>query len=133
MNTYGLDIEKIRAEFPMLSRTVNGKPFIYLDSAATSHKPKVVLDRLYQFYAEEYGKPKEAHTFSKTASEAVEETRSKMAKMIGAAKPEEIIFTSGCTEGINVVANGFARTLLQKGDEILITAFEHHANIVPWH
>src|SRR3954447_4139335 len=94
MNTYGLDIEKIRAEFPMLSRTVNGKPLIYLDSAATSHKPKVVLDRLYQFYAEEYGKPKEAHTFSKTASEAVEETRSKMAKMIGAAKPEEIIFTA---------------------------------------
>jgi len=133
LKTYGLDIEKIRSDFPMLSQTVNGKPLIYLDSAATSHKPKVVLDRLYQFYSEEYGKPKEANRFSKTTTEAMEETRSKMAGMIGASKPEEIIFTTGCTEGINLVANGMARTLLKKGDEILITAFEHHANIVPWH
>ncbi len=131
--TFGLDIAKIRSDFPMLSQKVNGKPLIYLDTAASCPKPKVVLDRLYQFYAEEYGKPKEAHTYSKSATESMEETRSKMANQIGASKPEEIIFTSGCTEGINVVANGLARTMLQKGDEIVITAFEHHANIVPWH
>ena len=132
LNTYGLDIIKIRAEFPMLSQTVNGKPLIYLDSAASSHKPRGVLNKLLRFYSEEYGKPKEGGSFSTTASEQVEDTRSKMAKMIGAAKPEEIIFTRGCTEGINVVANGLAHTLLQKGGEILITAFEHHANILPW-
>jgi cysteine desulfurase/selenocysteine lyase len=132
MNTFGLDIEKIRSNFPMLSQKVNGKKLIYLDSAASSHKPQVVIDRLTKFYTEEYAKPKEADSFSKSASEALEETRSKMAKLIGAAKPEEIIFTKGCTEGINIVAHGFARTMLQKGDEILITAFEHHANIVPW-
>src|SRR4051812_34144534 len=101
MNTYGLDIEKIRSDFPMLSQKVNGKPLIYLDSAASSHKPKVVIDRLLKFHTEEYAKPKEAHSFSKNASELMEETRYKMAKLIGAKKPEEVIFTKGCTESIN--------------------------------
>lgn len=132
-NTHGLDIGKIRADFPMLSQLFNGKQLVYLDSAATSQKPKVVLDRLQQFYTTEYGKPKEVHTPSKITSEALEDTRSKVANMMGAEQPKEIIFTKGCTEGINIVANGFAKAILKPGDEIIISQLEHHANIVPWH
>ena len=130
--TFGLDIRKIREAFPMLKQTMNGKPLIYFDTAATCPKPLAVTDRLLQFYTEEYGKPKEEHTLSKQATEEMEKARKKMAGFIVAAKPEEIVFTRGCTEGINIVANGFARSLLKHGDEILITALEHHANIIPW-
>ena len=132
INTYGLDIEKIRSDFPMLSQRVNGKQLIYFDSAATSQKPKAVIDRLVEFYTKEYGKPKEAHSLSQSATEMVEEAREKVAKLMKAASPKEIIFTKGCTEAINVVAHGFARAILKAGDEIIITQLEHHANIVPW-
>jgi len=132
INTYGLDIEKIRSDFPMLSQQVNGKQLIYLDSAATSQKPKAVIDRLVEFYTKEYGKPKEEHSLSKSATEMVEEAREKVAKLMKAATQKEIIFTKGCTEAINVVANGFARAILKAGDEIIISQLEHHANIVPW-
>lgn len=132
MDTAGLDIEKIRSDFPMLSQKVNGKSLIYLDSAATSQKPQAVLDCLLQFYSEEYGTPGHGKSFSQASADAFETTRLKMAKMIGAKKPEEVVFTKGCTEGINIVANGLARTILKRDDEILITAFEHYANIVPW-
>jgi cysteine desulfurase/selenocysteine lyase len=128
----GLNIQAIRDEFPMLKTEINGKPLIYLDSAATSHKPKRVLDRLYQFYTEEYAKPKEAHTLSQHATELMEESRKKMARFLNARSEKEVVFNRGCTEGINMVAGGFERGLLKKGDEILITALEHHANIVPW-
>lgn len=131
-NTHGLDIKKIRADFPMLTQQLNGKPLIYFDSAATTHKPRVVIERLQQYYSEEYGKPKEAHSLSKTTTEEMEDSRSKVASMINAEQSKEIIFTKGCTESINIVANGFARALLQPGDEIIISQLEHHANIVPW-
>ncbi|MDB5230388.1 MAG: csdB [Chitinophagaceae bacterium] len=128
----GLDISKIRTEFPMLQKKINGKPIIYLDSAATGQKPKRVIDRLYQFYMTEYGKPKESHTLGRHATEEVENTRKKVAAFLGAGSEKEIVFSRGCTESINMVAGGFERGLLNTGDEILITALEHHANIVPW-
>src|SRR3954464_2778533 len=125
-NTSGLDIEKIRADFPMLTQKLNGKQLVYFDSAATSQKPRVVLDRLHKFYTIEYGKPKEVHTPSKITSEALEDTRSKVANMMNAEQAKEIIFTKGCTEGINIVANGFAKAILRQGDEIIISQLEHH-------
>jgi cysteine desulfurase/selenocysteine lyase len=128
----GLNIEKIRASFPMLSATVNGKPLIYFDSAATTHKPAVVLEALRRFYGEAYGKPQEAHHFAKKATEALEQTRKKIANFLGAPSEKEIIFTRGCTEAINLVSDGFAKSMLKKDDEIVITEMEHHANIVPW-
>jgi cysteine desulfurase/selenocysteine lyase len=131
-NTHGLDIQNIRLDFPMLQQKINGKPLIYMDSAATSHKPKIVIDRLQQFYLADYAKPKEAHRFSVSATEAMENTRAKVARMMGAKKSKEIIFTRGCTEGINIVAHGFALSLLKPDDEIIISELEHHANIVPW-
>jgi cysteine desulfurase/selenocysteine lyase len=130
-NTHGLDIQKIRLNFPMLQQKVNGKPLIYMDSAATSHKPKIVIDRLQQFYLEEYAKPQEAHKLSVGATDALEDARSKAATLMG-ARTREIIFTRGCTEGINIVTHGFALALLKPDDEIIISELEHHANIVPW-
>jgi cysteine desulfurase/selenocysteine lyase len=127
-----LDIKKIRADFPMLQKVINGKQLIYLDSAATGQKPEVVMKRLYQYYTEEYAKPKEAHTLSQQTTQEIEDVRSKVASFIGAESGEEIIFSRGCTESINMVAGGFGRSLLKEGDEIVITQLEHHANIVPW-
>jgi len=126
------NVDKLRQEFPMLGKKVNRKPFIYFDNAATSHKPQSVLQRLQQFYMGEYGKPKESHELGKMATESVEEARSKIANFIGAGSEKSIVFTRGCTESINIVAGGFAREILKKRDEILITALEHHANIIPW-
>ena len=132
INDQALDIQQIRDEFPMLQYRLNGKQLIYFDSAATSHKPKRVMDRLQQFYLQEYAKPKESHTLSQKATEELEAVRKKMAAFIGAKSEKEIIFSRGCTESINMVAGGFERGLLKEGDEVLITALEHHANIVPW-
>lgn len=128
----GLDILKIRTEFPMLHKTINGKQIIYLDSAATSQKPKGVMDKLYQFYLEEYAKPNESHSLSQKATQELDDARKKMADFLGAKSDKEIVFSRGCTESINMVAGGFERGLLKEGDEVLITALEHHANIVPW-
>lgn len=127
-----LDILKIRDAFPMLQKMINGKQIIYLDSAATTQKPKRVMDRLYQFYTEEYAKPNESHSLSQQATKELDEARKKMAAFIGAKSEKEIVFSRGCTESINMVAGGFERGLLKEGDEVLITALEHHANIVPW-
>ncbi|WP_255478786.1 aminotransferase class V-fold PLP-dependent enzyme [Rufibacter sp. XAAS-G3-1] len=126
------DVQRVRQDFPMLQQKLNGKPFIYLDSAASGQKPQVLIDRLSDFYANEYGKPNEQHTDSKNATEMLEETRQKVADLIKAKDSKEIVFVRGCTEAINVVASGFARGLLQEGDEIITTLMEHHANIVPW-
>ncbi|HEX9980991.1 MAG TPA: aminotransferase class V-fold PLP-dependent enzyme [Flavobacterium sp.] len=128
----GLDIEKIRKDFPMLQRKINGKPIIYLDSAATNQKPQVVIDTLNKLYTQEYAKPQEEHQISKMMTKELENSRQKVADFINASASKEIIFTSGCTEGINIIANGFARAILQKDDEVLITELEHHANISPW-
>jgi cysteine desulfurase/selenocysteine lyase len=125
-------VEKIRKEFPMLSQKINRKRFIYFDNAATGHKPQTVLERLQKFYTTEYGKPKTEYELGKQASEMVEEARSKISEFIGAPSEKNIVFTRGCTESINIVASGFAKELLKKGDEVLITALEHHANIIPW-
>lgn len=127
-----LDIQKIRSEFPMFKTKVNGKPLVYFDSAATNHKPQVVIDRLVELYSKQYGKTQENHTFSQIITKAFEETREKTASLIGAKSAEEIVFTTGSTEGINIVANGFAKALLKQGDEIVISTLEHHSNIVPW-
>jgi cysteine desulfurase/selenocysteine lyase len=99
-----LDIKKIREDFPMLKKTIGGKQLIYLDSAATGQKPEVVMKRLYQYYTEEYGKPKEAHTLSQQTTKEMEDVRSKVASFIGAERAEEIVFSRGCTESINMVA-----------------------------
>ena len=132
IKTHGLDIPKIREAFPMLQKMINGKQIIYFDSAATTQKPKVVMDKLYQFYTEEYAKPDESHSLSQKATEELNGARKKMAAFIGAKSEKEIVFSRGCTESINMVAGGFERGLLKEGDEVLITALEHHANIVPW-
>lgn len=116
----------------MLQKKINGKRLIYLDSAATSQKPSRILDRLHKIYTEEYAKPNESHTLSQRATEQITEARKKMASFINAPNEKTIVFNRGCTEGINMVAGGFERGLLKEGDEILITALEHHANIVPW-
>lgn len=131
-DTFGLDIEKIRGHFPMLGRYAHNKPLVYLDSAATTHKPQVVLDRLRDYYAKEYAKPEEVHYFSRRTTEAKEDTRKKMARFLGASSEKEIVFTKGCTEGLNIVANGLAQAGLEAGDEIILSQLEHHANIVPW-
>jgi cysteine desulfurase/selenocysteine lyase len=131
-NNQGIDIEKIRKDFPILKTRVNGKPLVYYDSAATNHKPQIVIDRLKDLYARQYGKTNEKHTFSKRMTRDFEQTREKAAAFIGAGKTEEIVFTTGSTQGINIIANGFARAILKQGDEIILSTLEHHSNIVPW-
>lgn len=127
-----LDIEAIRREFPMLEHRQNGKVLVYLDSAATGQKPRRVMDRLYTFYTQEYAKPKEEHSLSQRVTQELEETRSKVARFMGASSSKEIVFTRGCTESLNIAAGSLAKGLLREGDEVLITQLEHHANIVPW-
>ncbi|QHI37190.1 Cysteine desulfurase SufS [Kordia antarctica] len=127
-----LDIQKIRKDFPILSREVNGKPLIYFDNAATSQTPQQVIDCIVDYYSRYNANiHRGVHTLSQEATDAYEEARIKIQQHFNAAKPYEIILTSGTTESINLVANGFA-SLLKKGDEIIVSALEHHSNIVPW-
>jgi cysteine desulfurase/selenocysteine lyase len=126
-----IDVERIREDFPMLKSRINGKQLIYLDSAATSHKPQVVLDRLIKFYTKEYAKPEENHSLSKKVTDNYEEVREKTAKFLNAGS-KEIVFTMGTTEAINLVAAGFEREILKEGDEVLITEMEHDSNMLPW-
>jgi cysteine desulfurase / selenocysteine lyase len=130
--TRGLNIQKIRREFPMLQTKLRGKSLIYLDSAASGQKPNRVLEKLWNFYTKEYAKPKEEHELSKKVTKELEETRSKLADFLNASSSKEIIFSRGCTEAINMVALSFERSILKRGDEILITELEHHSNLVPW-
>ena len=127
-----LDIQKIRADFPILSQKVNGKPLVYFDNGATSQKPQVVIDALSQYYQEINANiHRGVHTLSQLATDAYEVSRSKIQKHLNAKHAHEIIFTSGTTHGINAIANGFA-AFLKPGDEVLVSALEHHSNIVPW-
>jgi len=127
-----LDINKIRADFPILTQKVNGKPLVYFDNGATSQKPKVVLDAITKYYEEINANiHRGVHTLSQLATDAYEESRSKIQKHINAKLAHEVIFTSGTTHGINAVANGFA-SIVKAGDEVLVSALEHHSNIVPW-
>ena len=133
MSTQLNDIESIRAQFPILQREVNGKPLIYLDNGATSQKPQSVIDTINRYYSNENSNiHRGVHTLSQEATSAYEEVRKKVQKFINAKHDHEIIFTSGTTGGINLVASSFGEKLIRKGDEILITAMEHHSNIVPW-
>lgn len=128
------DVEKIRADFPILSRKVNGKPLTYLDNGASAQKPQVVIDAVTRGYAEEYANVHRGlHFLSNLATEKYESVRGIVAKFLGAPDEDEIVFTSGTTEGINLVSYGWAAPRLQAGDEIVLSVAEHHANIVPWH
>jgi len=127
-----LDIETIRQDFPILKRKVNGYPLVYLDNAATSQTPKQVIDVIVDYYSRYNANiHRGVHTLSQEATDAYENARIKVQKHINAAEPYEIIFTSGTTDSINLIANGFA-SFLKKGDELLVSAMEHHSNIVPW-
>ena len=127
-----LDIQKIRADFPILSQVVNGKPLVYFDNGATSQKPQIVIDAIVDYYSRYNANiHRGAHALSQIATDAYEQARHKIQQHFNAKHSFEIIFTSGTTESINLVANGFA-SLLKKGDEVIVSALEHHSNIVPW-
>ncbi|WP_019209880.1 cysteine desulfurase SufS [Yersinia massiliensis] len=126
-------IDRVRADFPLLSRQVNGQPLAYLDSAASAQKPQVVIDREVNFYRDGYAAVHRGiHTLSADATQQMEAVRSQVADFIHAASVEEIVFVKGTTEAINLVANSYGRHFLKAGDSIIITEMEHHANIVPW-
>lgn len=128
------DIDKVRADFPILAREVNGKPLVYLDSGASAQKPQVVIDAISRAYGDEYSNVHRGlHFLSNLATEKYEGVRSKVARFLNAGSEEEIVFTSGTTEGLNLVSYGWAVDNLQPGDEIILSVMEHHANIVPWH
>jgi cysteine desulfurase/selenocysteine lyase len=127
-----LDINKIRADFPILSRKVNGKPLVYFDNGATSQKPQVVIDAISKYYEEINANiHRGVHTLSQLATDAYEASRGTIQNHINAKFAHEVLFTSGTTFGINLVANGFT-SILKPGDEVLVSAMEHHSNIVPW-
>lgn len=127
-----IDVQKIRKDFPILDREVNGKPLVYLDNAATSQTPQQVIDVIVDYY-QNYNANihRGVHALSQEATDKYEQARIKIQKHFNAAKAHEIIFTSGTTHSINIVANGFS-SQIKKGDEILVSAMEHHSNIVPW-
>ena len=128
------DVNKIRADFPILGREVNGKPLVYLDNGASAQKPQVVIDAVTRAYAEEYANVHRGlHYLSNLATEKYEAVRGIIARFLGASDENEIVLNSGTTEGINTVAYGWATPHLEAGDEIILSVMEHHANIVPWH
>lgn len=127
-----LDIQKIRAEFPILSQKVNGKPLVYFDNGATSQKPQIVIDAEVKYYQEINANiHRGVHTLSQLATDAYEVSRGKVQQHINAKFSHEVLFTSGTTFGINLVTNGFA-SILKPGDEVIVSSLEHHSNIVPW-
>lgn len=127
------DLKHIRKDFPMLSRTMHGKPLIYFDSGATSQKPQVVIDTIADFYQNHYGTVNRAvYELATYSTKKYQECRQKVQEFIHAKKVEEIIFTRGTTESINMVAYSFGKAFVKSGDEIIISAMEHHSNIVPW-
>jgi cysteine desulfurase / selenocysteine lyase len=127
------DVQALRAQFPILARQVNGKPLVYLDSAASMQKPEAVISAMADFQRTSYANVHRGlHTLANEATQAFEDARAKVAAFINAGSPDEIVFTKGATEAINLVAAGISQSL-KAGDEIIITEMEHHANIVPWH
>jgi cysteine desulfurase/selenocysteine lyase len=127
-----IDIQKIRADFPILKEQVNGKPLVYFDNAATSQKPQVVIDSIVDYYTKINANiHRGVHTLSQVATDAYEEARLKVQKHFNAKKSFEVILTAGTTHSINIVATGFT-SLLKEGDEVIVSALEHHSNIVPW-
>jgi cysteine desulfurase/selenocysteine lyase len=132
--TFGVfDVAKIREDFPVLKQTVNGKPLVYLDNAATSQKPQAVIDALVRYYTTENSNVHRGiHTLSQHATDDYESARSKVRQFINAAEDKEIVYVRGTTEGINLVAESYGRQNVGPGDEVIISAMEHHSNIVPW-
>jgi len=131
--TLGFEVEKIREDFPILKKTVNNKPLVYADNAATTQKPFCVIERLANFYSEENANVhRGVHTLSEQATETFENSRKTVQNFLNAAEKEEIIFTRGTTESINLVAHSYGVRELRAGEEILISTLEHHSNIVPW-
>ncbi|MBL6785928.1 MAG: SufS family cysteine desulfurase [Candidatus Pelagibacter bacterium] len=129
-----MDIKNIKKEFPIFSQKINGKPLVYLDSANSSQKPKLVIDKISNFYETEFSNVgRSVHTLAVKATNRFEATRDKVQKYLNAKHREEIIFTKSATESINLVASSFGKKHINKGDEILITELEHHSNYVPWH
>lgn len=128
------DVKRVREDFPILAMQVHGKPLVYLDNAASAQKPKAVLDRLTQAYTSEYSNVHRGmHYLANAATEGYEGGRERVARFLNAKRNEEIIFTRGATEAINLVAQTFGRERIGPGDEIVLSIMEHHANIVPWH
>ena len=128
------DVNTIRSDFPILSREVNGKPLVYLDNGASAQKPQVVIDAISRSYSHEYSNVHRGlHYLSNLATDQYESVRGTVARFLNAGNEDHIVFTSGTTEGINLVAYGWAMPNLQAGDEIILSVMEHHANIVPWH
>lgn len=128
------DVQKVRADFPILSRQVNGKPLVYLDNGASAQKPQVVIDAITQAYSMEYANVHRGlHYLSNLATEKYEAVRGIVARFLNAPSEDEIVFTSGTTEGINLVSYAWAAPRFEPGDEVVLSIMEHHANIVPWH
>ena len=128
-----MDIKNIKKEFPIFKQKINGKPLVYLDSANSSQKPKIVIDKISNFYETEFSNVgRSVHTLAVKATNRFEATRDKVQKYLNAKHREEIIFTKGATEAINLVATSYGKKYIDKGDEILITELEHHSNYVPW-
>lgn len=127
------DIYQIRKDFPILSREVYGKPLVYLDNSATTQKPRIVVDAIAnEYYSENANVHRGVHFLSQQATELHESARAKIAKFLNASSPSEIVFTRGATEGLNLVSSSFGEAFLKEGDEVIISAMEHHSNIVPW-
>ena len=128
-----MDIKNIKKEFPIFKQKINGKPLVYLDSANSSQKPKVVIDKISSFYETEYSNVgRSVHTLAVKATNRFEATRDKIQKYLNAKHREEVIFTKGATEAINLVASSYGKKYIKKGDEVIITELEHHSNYVPW-
>jgi len=128
------DVEKVRGDFPILSRTVHGKPLVYLDNGASAQKPRAVIEAVTRGYSEEYANVHRGlHYLSNLATDKYEAVRGIIARFLGAPDHDEIVFTTGATQGINLVSYAWAAPRMQAGDEIVLTVMEHHANIVPWH
>src|SRR5688572_18333327 len=127
------DVEKIRKDFPVLSQTVNGKPLVYLDNAASAQVPQSVIDRTSEYLAEEHSNiHRGVHYLSQHATTAYEAAREKVKRFINAPEVKECIFVRGTTEGVNLVAQSYGRKFINEGDEILVSQMEHHSNIIPW-
>ena len=127
------DVSVVRKDFPILEKLINGKPLVYLDSAATSQKPRSVIDSLLHFYEEENANVHRGiHSLSQEATKVFEDAREKIRSFINAAHSKEVLFVRGTTEGINLVSQTFGRQNIWENDEIIVSAMEHHSNIVPW-
>ncbi len=130
---YSVDFDKIRKDFPVLKQTVNGNPLVYLDNAASSQMPQPVIDRINRYHSAEHANVHRGiHTLSQEATDKFELTREKVQELINARHKHEIVYTTGTTDSINLVANSFGRTFFSEGDEIIVSEIEHHANIVSW-